>query len=200
MILQREKTAGASNPKTMAKTERKASPARGRPSLYRPELGERICSLIAAGHSLRAIGEMDGMPDKATILRWLIGTKHPEFCDQYARARELQAEGAADEMLEIADDGRNDFVKREIGEGVEVDVFNSEHVQRSKLRLETRKWLLSKLLPKKYGDKLTQEITGRDGGPIASMVMPSRIEFEIIEHTPNPDPPSLPTPAREGSV
>ncbi|MDE2104583.1 MAG: terminase small subunit protein [Patescibacteria group bacterium] len=185
----------------MAKTPSKAKPARcGRPSLYSPEIGERICTLIASGHSLRAIGDMPGMPDKATILRWLVGTSHPEFCDQYARARELQAEGAADEMLEIADDGRNDFIKREIGEGTEVEVFNSEHVQRSKLRLDTRKWLLSKLLPKKYGDKLTQEITGRDGGPITSVMAPTKIEFEIIDHTAHSDSPGVQTAAGERPV
>ncbi len=183
----------------MAKTERKASPAKGRPSLYSPELGERICVLIAEGLSLRNIEAVEGMPTKTTILRWLIRADCAEFCDQYARAKELQAEGEADEMIDIADTPQLGVIETIKPDG-SVEVRKEDMLGHRKLRLETRKWILARRLPKKYGDKLTQEITGKDGGPIASMVMPSRIEFEIIEHTPNPDPPSLPPPAGEGSV
>lgn len=184
----------------MAKNSDPANPPkRGRPSLYSDELAVQICALIASGKSLRAIGEMEGMPDKATILRWLVSTEHPEFCDQYARARELQAEGEADEMIEIADNPKIGVIETIKPDGT-IEVRKEDMLGHRKLQLDTRKWLLSKVFRRKYGDTVTQEITGKDGGPIASMVMPSRIELEIVDHTPNPDPSGLPPPAGEGEV
>lgn len=171
----------------------------GRPSLYTPELATRICALIAEGNSLRAIAEMPGIPGKRTILEWLVSDKHPEFAHQYARARELQAEGAADEMIEISDTPLLGVVETIKPDG-SVEVRKEDMLGHRKLQIDTRKWMLSKLLPKKYGDKLTQELTGKDGGPIASVMMPTRIEFEIIDHTANSDPASLPPPAGEGEV
>jgi Bacteriophage Sf6, terminase small subunit-like len=76
------------------------------------------------------------------------------FKAQYARAREVGYHKLADELLDIADDATNDFVERQNREGDTVKVFDAEHVQRSRLRVEARKWLLSKALPKVYGDKL----------------------------------------------
>jgi hypothetical protein len=81
------------------------------------------------------------------------------FAEQYRRARELQYLGIADELTDIADDGRNDWMTIRRGKE-EIEIVNREVVERSKLRVETRKWLLSKMLPKVYGDKVTNEITG----------------------------------------
>lgn len=77
-----------------------------------------------------------------------------EFAKQYARAMELRADFWADELLEIADDGSNDWMERELANGLTVEVPNPEVVARSKLRVETRKWLMGKAAPKKYGEKL----------------------------------------------
>ena len=129
----------------------------GRPTIYTEALSERICAEIATGLSLRSISEPDDMPDKATVFRWL--ARHQEFCDQYARATECRTNALAEEILEIADDGRNDWVKNQDGG----EAYNGDHVQRSKLRVDARKWLMSKMEPKKYGDKITQELTGKDG-------------------------------------
>lgn len=79
----------------------------------------------------------------------------------------------AEESLEIADDGRNDWMERqsqsEKGLGVNNGwVLNGEHVQRSRLRVDTRKWFAARLHPKKYGDKVTQEISGPGGGPVVT--------------------------------
>lgn len=120
-------------------------------TLYTKELGDKICQLIAQGQSLRAIAVLDDMPSKATILYWLVrGDRGEElyvaFSDQYARARAAQAEGFMDELLEIAD--------------------IEEDVQRAKLKIDTRKWAMSKFVSKKYGDKITAEHIGKDGGPI----------------------------------
>lgn len=77
----------------------------------------------------------------------------PENEKRYARAKEAQADAIFDEILEIADDGSNDWMKREDGEN-EGYALNGEHVQRSRLRVDSRKWMASKLAPKKYGDRI----------------------------------------------
>jgi|TARA_R110000796_G_scaffold195111_1_gene311623 hypothetical protein len=118
-----------------------------RPSDYTPELGDLICSELADGKSMRAVCLPDEMPDKATVFRW-IRTKEG-FRDQYARAKEESADALTDEMLDIADDSNLDYTKTD-EDGVKL---NSENIQRSRLRIDTRKWLASKLKPKKFGDK-----------------------------------------------
>lgn len=135
----------------------------GRPSEYKPEIAEQICQLIADNYRLRQIEQMDGMPARPTIRRWL--AQHEEFRIQYARAREELADDMADEILEIADDGRNDWVERQ-GRGGEIfTALDTEAVMRSKLRCDQRRWLMSKIVPRKYGDKVA--ITGADDGPLA---------------------------------
>jgi hypothetical protein len=76
---------------------------------------------------------------------------------QYARAREALAEHWADEILEIADDATNDWMGRQRRDGVTEIVLNRDHVERSKQRIDARKWLLSKALPKVYGDRQSVE-------------------------------------------
>jgi hypothetical protein len=132
----------------------------GRPSDYSEELADLICTRIADGESVRAICADDDMPDKATVFRWL--AKHESFRDQYAQAKAAQAEHMADEILDIADDGSNDWMERRAADGSTVEVVNGEHIQRSRLRVDSRKWLLSKLLPKKYGDRITNHVVGGD--------------------------------------
>ena len=104
------------------------------------------------------------MPDITTILDWI--SKHPEFSQQYARAREQQQEFYAEEILDIADNGQNDYMERLNKNGEVEMVVNYENIQRSRLRVDTRKWIMSKLAPKKYGDKVTQELTGKDGAEL----------------------------------
>jgi len=103
------------------------------------------------------------MPDKATVFRWL--RTFEMFRDQYTRAKAEAADALVEEMLDIADDGSNDWMERKSEEG---DVTgwkeNGEAVQRSKLRVETRKWIASKLKPKKYSERI--EHTGAEGGPM----------------------------------
>jgi hypothetical protein len=91
------------------------------------------------------------MPSTATVCRWL--ADGGAFREQYARAREVMADALFEEILEIADDGSNDYMTR-VQDGREVEVVNHDHIQRSKLRFEARRWMLAKLNPKKYGEKL----------------------------------------------
>ena len=86
------------------------------------------------------------MPGHTAVWAWL--DKHQEFADKYARARELQAEYYADEMVEIADSADKDTA------------------QAARVRVDTRKWIASKLRPKKYGDLVKHEHGGADGAPI----------------------------------
>ena len=143
-----------------------AKKPKGRPTDYTLEVVSDICARIADGQSLREIALSDDMPAKATIFLWL--AKHKEFSDQYAHAKEAQALHMADEILDIADDASNDWMERLGEDGQSLGwKENGEAMQRSRLRVDSRKWLLSKLLPKKYGDKFALEHTGADGGPIA---------------------------------
>lgn len=128
-------------------------PSAGRPSEFTPEKGDAICERLVEGESLRSICLSDDMPAASTVCRWLANNE--AFRKQYACAREAQADTLADESLDIADDGTNDWMERknDVGEVVKVE-YQGDHVQRSRLRIDTRKWLAGKLAPKKYGDKV----------------------------------------------
>lgn len=118
------------------------------------EVFDDICARISEGESLRSVLRSDGMPNRNTVYEWL---KHDESkANQYARATNDRADTIFDEMFDIADDGANDKV---IVDGVEK--LNTDHIQRSRLRIDTRKWALSKMNPKKYGDKIQQEHSGK---------------------------------------
>jgi hypothetical protein len=131
----------------------------GRPSDYSDALATLICDRIAEGESLRGICKDEGMPDKATVLRWLKKPENTAFRDQYAQAHEDQAETMAAEILEIADDGSNDFMTVTKGDASYV-IENKEWTSRSKLRVEARFKLMALLAPKKYGTKHVDHTTG----------------------------------------
>lgn len=92
------------------------------------------------------------------VMRWL--SEQPAFRDQYARAREAQADYWAEEIVDIADDGTNDYVEKERSDGSTYEAVDQEHINRSRLRVDTRKWLMARMAPKKYGDKIQQELSG----------------------------------------
>lgn len=141
----------------------------GRPSEYTKEIADEICERIAEGESLRRICLSDHLPNRKTIFHWLLNDTHPGFCDQYRKAREMQAENFADEMNDIADDGSNDYMENVDDQGAVIGYkLNGEHIQRSRLRIDTRKWIASKLKPKKYGDKL--ELSGDAEAPVAFVI------------------------------
>ena len=111
----------------------------GRPSKFTQELADRLCEQLAEGMSMRKVCEAEDMPEKRTIFRWL--RTNEEFCHQYEKAKAEAADSMTDEMLDIADEGSGD-------------------TQRDRLRVDTRKWVASKLKPKKYGDYQKHEHTG----------------------------------------
>lgn len=130
----------------------------GRPSDYTKELADSICALLSEGISLRSVCKDETLPDKSTVFRWL--REHKEFQDQYARAKEESADAMAEDTIDIADDGTNDYMTITKG-NKSYEVVNGEAIQRSRLRVETRKWLMAKMKPKKYGDKLDVTSDGK---------------------------------------
>jgi hypothetical protein len=131
----------------------------GRPTIYTEALGVAVCEHLADGLSLRSIEKLPGMPSKRTVIRWALEDRDG-FGTIYAHGRALQIECEADEIVDIADDGTNDWIERENKKTGDVEtVLNREAIERSRLRVETRKWRLTKLAPQKYGDKIVTENT-----------------------------------------
>jgi len=137
---------------------------KGRPTTFTQEIADTICEQLAtSSKSLKKIcKELD--LNAGTVLAWLSSNK--EFQDQYARAKEEQADLLADEILEISDDGTNDTYMDDEG-NMRTD---NDVIQRSKLRVDARKWLASKLKPKKYGDKTDITSGGNEIKPMAFIV------------------------------
>lgn len=168
--------------KPMASTKPKVKGAQkvGRPSSYTEVTADAICEMIASGTSLLTICALPVMPEARTVYRWL--EDNEEFRHKYARARERQADLYASQIIEIADTARPD----------ETDL--------ARIRIDARKWTSGKLAPKKYSDKLMQEITGRDGGPIAATLAVSKIEYEIIDPAANQSPEGIQAPTGTGPL
>lgn len=122
----------------MAKQNKKAALKTGRPSSYSEDVADTICQELMAGKSLREICAVEGMPSSTTVFRWL--EQYSEFRGLYARAREVQADVLADEIIEIAD--------------TETDP------NRARVMIDARKWLASKLRPKRYGDRVELDHKG----------------------------------------
>lgn len=144
----------------------------GRVSTFDQGIFDEICHRLATGETLRAIcrSDEDRFPLHVTLLGWVVKDEPKGIADQYARAREACMHSMIDETVEIADDGTNDWMTIKRG-GEDVAVENREVVNRSRLRVDTRKWLASKICPKLYGDRLQAEVTGASGGPIAITVI-----------------------------
>jgi len=138
--------------------ESKTPAKKGRPSVMTKTVCNTICERMMAGESLRAVCRDPKMPGDSTVHRHL--AKDPVFREQYTHAREVLMEYWADEIVDIADDGTLDTIPGTNKHGQEVQVSNPSNVQRDRLRVDSRKWLMSKLAPKKYGDKLDVEHSG----------------------------------------
>ncbi len=118
---------------------------------YDPLIMETIFERMADGESLREICRSKGMPNMSTVMRWLDEPGNAPMREQYARAREQMLEHWATKIVDIADEGAG---------GDEDDPVK---VNRARLRIDTMKWLMSKLSPRKYGDKVEVEHGGKVG-------------------------------------
>lgn len=132
----------------------------GRPSSFTQDVADSICSELAEGKSLRSVCRAESMPCIKTVFSWM--RVYPQFLQQYEKAKEESADLHAEDMLDIADSGTNDWMEANDPNNAGYKA-NGEHIQRSRLRVDTRKWIASRLKPKKYGDRTTTELTGKDG-------------------------------------
>jgi len=171
----------------------------GRPSSYTQEIADEICAQLAEGKSLRSVCKAESMPSVTTVFSWM--RLYPEFLKQYARSKEESADFLAEDLMDISDDGTNDWMASNDPDNPGYRA-NGEHIARSRLRVDTRKWIASKLKPKKYGEKLdiahsgSIETVSREAlierltGLYAAAS--SRIDGDRSEGTTGPDP-SVPT-------
>lgn len=129
---------------------------------------DAICDQLANGKTLLQICRDDGMPGASTVRRWVQrGSK--ETRAKYASARELGIETLADEIVEIADDSSQDEKEIENGRGETYTVMNREFAERSKIRIDARKWMLSKLAAHTYGDKIEHSGEIKGGGTVFTL-------------------------------
>ena len=157
-------TAKPDKPKK-AKHAGKRLPSPLRSHFCTQKLADEICRRLAEGESLRSIARTPGFPSESRIRDWSLDATRP-FCAQYARARAAGYHKLADELLEIADDAERDIIEREDGSLA----ADHQNVQRARLRVDTRKWILSKMLPKVYGDKF--QVGGDGGEPLTFKLIP----------------------------
>lgn len=130
----------------------------GRPTKFSQALADQICEQLAMGVSMRTVASDPAMPAMSTLFKWL--REHESFSEQYTRAKQESADAMAEDLLDIADDGTNDWMEIHRGDYTSWTT-NGEALQRSRLRVDTRKWLMAKMKPKKYGDKLDVTSDGK---------------------------------------
>lgn len=152
-------TAKKAPTKAPAKKPIKPKKPHGRPSTYTPAVAVKICDRIANGETLRAICRDEEMPPWQTVYGWI--SIYPDFSERIARAREAGFDAIAEQCLDIADEGAFDITEADDGRLI----VDHEAIQRSKLRVETRLKLLSKWSPKKYGERIQQDIGNQDDKP-----------------------------------
>jgi hypothetical protein len=142
------------------------------------ELFDEICERMVDGESVRSICKDDHMPAISTLMKIL--NQDPNRSAQYARALQMRADAMFEEIMDISDDGTNDFMLRNADDPTSV-ILNGEHVQRSKLRVDSRKWALGRMNPKKYGEKTF--IGGVDDAPIKvqNTIDVSNLSLEELE-------------------
>lgn len=136
---------------------------------YTDRVARKICERIMMGESLREISDRKDMPGKRTIVRWLGDPRLTAFREMYYYARRVQAEIRVDEIFEIADDSSRDFKPKYDSDGEIVDhVPDNEAIQRSRVRIDTRKWYASKMVPRLYGQNSQVELDV--GGELAELL------------------------------
>lgn len=110
--------------------------SKGRPSDYSKEIADKICEKLIEGKSLRSVCKEEEMPAPSTVFKWL--REHKDFSEQYARAKQESSDAMAEEILDIGDEV----------------VADKDAVAKARLQVDTRKWLMAKMKPKKYGEQI----------------------------------------------
>jgi len=154
--------------------------AAGRPTDYNDEIAAKICGQLAEGISLKTVCKADDMPSTSTVFLWI--QRHKEFSDKYAQAKAESADALTEEMLDIADNSSNDWMDANDPDNTGYKL-NGEAIQRSRLRVDTRKWLASKPKPKKYGERVDLNHGGQPENPVItqSTLTPSEAYLKLIK-------------------
>lgn len=129
-----------------------------KPVRYSKALGERICARLAEGEPLKQICRGPDMPNESNVRYWALD--NAEFGALYTRAREVGYDKLAEEILRIADTLKEGTVVSTKEWGTEVTT--KDMIEHRKLQIDTRKWLLAKMLPKRYGDAKNAEPDDKD--------------------------------------
>lgn len=151
----------------------------GGKGLYDDKLATEFCERMCKGEAPTQICTDPRMPSYPTIIRWSLSDdpKYEVFRVMYEESRKIMWLYHADQMLDVSDNSKNDYMDRYNKFTEETErVFDNENVQRSKLRIDTRRWLLSKMLPHIFGDKVDVSVGGRDGKPIALAAITMSVE------------------------
>lgn len=145
-----------------------SKPKAGRPCEFTEAIGDAICEWLEEGKSLNKFCEQEGMPSRPTVNRWC--RNNDSFHTRYALARKAQADAYFDQSMDIADDGLRDYA---IDPAIGI-IVNHDHINRARLRVDTRKWAAAHLRPSRYGTRSQLELTGKDGGPIKTQEVGTR--------------------------
>lgn len=170
---------------------------RGRQSTYNPEIAAEICALIPSHRKgLKALlAQNDRFPAESTFYEWLV--KYDDLAEMYARARKLRAQLMEEEILDISDEANGDAYVDYDKDGKPIAKIDGEAIQRSKLKVDTRKWLMAKLSPRDYGDKIDVTSGGEALPPPAPpVVIDARMQSLIAvaatrSHSGDSEPPAI---------
>lgn len=157
---------GGKRPGAGRKAKPKVKPSH-RPLVYTQEMADRICERLAGGRSLRSICRDEDVIGLNSVFKWI--RENEEFAKQYAHAREVQADVLFDEIHDIADTPVLGI--KTVSKPGGIETTEGDMIEHRRLQIDSRKWLLGKMAPKKYGDKQTHEHGGPDGGPITLEAM-----------------------------
>ena len=143
-----------------------------RKSDFTKEKGDKICEMISAGETLRSVlKSADNMPDQTTVWQWR--EDNALFRLAYARARVEQTRSWADEMRELSVDATRDYKEVDDKNGNTKTVYDRDHVDRVRLRIDTLKWLMAKINAVEFGDKQdgrTEPMKDINGGDLLGQI------------------------------
>jgi hypothetical protein len=137
-----------------------ANRPRGGQSVFTQAIADEICTALSAGKSLNAICKAEGMPSEHAVRAWAMDDREG-FAAKYARARDLGLDCIAQEIIDIADTPKTGT--KTVSKATGIEITEGDMVEHRRLQIESRKWYLSKLAPKRYGEKLA--IGGADDLP-----------------------------------
>jgi hypothetical protein len=173
-----------------------------RPSSYQPRVAAKVLAELAEGKSLRAVCDEPGMPARTTVLRWLAARE--DFRLAYDEARQVGTYRVVDDIDQMLDD-----LPKLVREAHDSGVNENALVQALRTQLDGKKWLLSKIMPSRFGDRAAVEVTGRDGVPLTPETDPQRLACAlyamlsaaakkegppVVEHEPQQVPQPVPGP------